>query len=359
MKAIITSRSIISRGYNLITENAPPHAAKIVTIPVPVPSPTQLLVKTSTVSLNPIDAKNIDLLAPNNSIIGCDFSGTITQIGSQVQGTWKVGDRVAGMVHGGLYPDVGSFAESLAVDGDLAWKIPNDTSNAEAATFGVAALAAMMGLNMRLGVQWPWMQPGAKNDEAILIYSASTAVGLFAVQLAAAAGVTVVATASPASTDLVKSYGADFVYDYKSPTAVAEIKKQFPNITKALDCISAGPSTDFCARVVQDNKGKVATLMADGKTKVPGVTVEMIMVFTVYEKSWQWLAPIGPKFDVKPGYRKDLVEFYHHLPDLISKKVLKAPPLEAIPGGLEGVLNGLDRYRTGNVKGKKLVVDIN
>jgi NADPH:quinone reductase-like Zn-dependent oxidoreductase len=54
-----------------------------------------------------------------------------------------------------------------------------------------------------------------------LVYGGSTAVGMFAVQLAKLAGYKVVATASPKNFDLVKSYGADEVVDVSGGPPIA------------------------------------------------------------------------------------------------------------------------------------------
>lgn len=78
------------------------------------------------VALNPIDFKDINFLSPRNSAIGCDYDGKGAQVGKNFGHRWKVGDRITGFVHGGLYFDVDSFAEYLEVDGDLAWNVPDE-----------------------------------------------------------------------------------------------------------------------------------------------------------------------------------------------------------------------------------------
>ena len=65
---------------------------------------------------------------------------------------------------------------------------------------------------------------GLKAGQSILVNGAGGAVGGYAVQLAARAGSTVTATASPSSAGRVRSYGADQVIDYTAtplPQAVA------------------------------------------------------------------------------------------------------------------------------------------
>ena len=70
------------------------------------------------------------------TIAGVDYAGVIVKIGSAVTAL-AVGDRVAGIVHGGHYKDRGAFAEYVKTPADLTWKIPDGTiSDEQAATLG-------------------------------------------------------------------------------------------------------------------------------------------------------------------------------------------------------------------------------
>jgi NADPH:quinone reductase-like Zn-dependent oxidoreductase len=90
----------------------------------------------------------------------------------------------------------------------------------------------MMCLNSELSV--PWLDgkddDKGRTDTPILIYSGATSAGLYAIQMAKKAGVKVITTASPRSTELVKEYGADDVFDYNSPTAAGETAKKYPTL---------------------------------------------------------------------------------------------------------------------------------
>lgn len=335
---------------------------KVAPVPVPEIEDNEILVRVRCVALNPTDFKHVDILSPRGAIIGCDYSGTVAKVGLKAPGAWDVGQRVAGVTHGGLYPDRGSFAEYLKIPGDLAWKVPSDVSDDEAATFGVSAITAMLALNVRLGV--PWIDGGPVNrqehsDTPILVYSGSTSAGLYAIQLAKLAGLKVVTTASPRSHDLVKEYGADDVFDYRSPTAIEDITRSYPNIDRAMDCFSEDGSTDFCANVVRNgnkNKGRVVTLLDSGKTNIDGVEVEFMLAYSVFNKEFQWLPPFGPKFGRIPSDNEALRRFYSSLPDL--SKQLKPPPLKKMDGGLEHLAIGLDLLRQGKVSGTKLVAGL-
>jgi NADPH:quinone reductase-like Zn-dependent oxidoreductase len=317
----------------------------------------EVLVKVCAVALNPIDFKDIDFMSPRNSVAGCDYAGHVTKVGKNSGQRWKVGDRIAGFVHGGLYPDVGSFAEYLKVDGDLAWKIPETMSYAEAATYGVPAATAMLALAY-LDIPWADIEKGhdLQTDQSpILIYSGGSNVGLFAIQLAKRAGLKVVVTASPRSFDLVKQYGADAVYDYRSPTAAGEITKAYPNITRALDCYSEGGSTTFCANVLKT--GKVVTLLDPGKPNKPGIEYKFLMVYTVFGQQFRILAPLGPSFPVVPSDRQALCQFYAGLPRLCHD-VVKPPPITTTQGGFKEIFEGLNTLRKGEGRGTKLVVEL-
>lgn len=354
MKALVGDRSILVRLANYSFNKPSGTGVEIKTVPVPAISDHEILVQVRCVALNPTDFKHVDILSPRGVIIGCDYSGTVAKIGPKAPGNWVIGDRVAGVVHGGLFPDRGSFAEYLKIPGDLAWKVPSAVSDEEATTFGVSAVTAMLAMNARLGV--PWLDGDVNEgsrDTPILIYSGATCAGLYAIQLAKLAGLKVVATASPRSHDLVKSYGADEVFDYRSPTAADEIVRAYPTLDRAMDCFSEGTSTEFCVNAVRKNKGWVVTLLDRSKSSMQGVKIDFLLAYSVFNAEFQWLPPLGPKFPKIPADHKALRRFYASLPEVC--KQLKPPPLKSIDGGLDSLSTGLDMLRQGQVSGTKLV----
>lgn len=356
MKAIVTNRFLPKRLLSFALGRSLGNGALIADIPIPQITENEVLVKVCAVALNPIDIKDIDFVSPRNSVAGCDYVGLVTKVGKNSAQRWKVGDRIAGFVHGGQYPDVGSFAEYLKVDGDLAWKVPETMSYAEAATYGVPAATAMLALAY-LGIPWADIEKGRDlhtDQSPFLVYSGGSNVGLFAIQLAKRAGLKVVVTASPRSFDLVKRYGADAVYDYRSPTAAAEIAKAYPSFTRALDCFSEGGSTAFCASVMKS--GKVITLLDRGQPKKPDIEYKSLMVFTVFGRQFSILAPLGPSFPVVPSDRQALQQFYAALPKLCHD-VVKPPPITNTQGGFREIFEDLNKLRKGEARGTKLVVE--
>ncbi|KAJ5798034.1 uncharacterized protein N7503_007330 [Penicillium pulvis] len=277
-----------------------------------------------------VDFKDIDFISPRNSAIGCDYAGEVVRVGKNSERRWKIGDRIAGFVHGGLYPDIGSFAEYVKVDGDLAWKVPDELTLGEATTYGVPAATAMLSLAY-LDIPWVDIENGRS-----------------------AQGYNVVATASPRSFDLAKRYGADAVYDYRTSASIGEIKKAYPNITKALDCFSEGSSAAFCADVLRE--GKVVTLLDQGKPKKATVTYAFLMVYSVFGRKFQLMAPLGPVFPVMPADREVIGKFYGSLATL-SLDAVRPPPITMIKGEFKEIFDGLETLRNGEGRGTKLVIE--
>lgn len=354
MKAMTGDRSFTTRLVNLTFKRSSGDGIKIKDVPVPTIEAEEILIQVSAVALNPVDFKHIDLISPRGSIIGCDYVGKVVKVGQKALGDWRIGDRAAGMVHGGLYPDRGSFAEYLMISGDLAWKVPETIPDEEACTYGVSAVTAMLAINTRLGIPLVPGQPGlGEQDTQILVYAGSTSAGLAAIQIAKLANAQVITTASPHSFDLVRQYGADDVFDYHSSTAIEEIIQKYPHIDRAIDCYSEGGSKEFCAKVIHKNRGKVVTLLDMGKSNVESVAFEFLNVFTVFGVPFQIVPPLGPSFAAHPDDRAAFARFYAALPELCNH--LKAPPIHTIDGGLHNLTTGLDMLREGKVSGSKLV----
>lgn len=103
------------------------------------------------------------------------------------------------------------------------------------------------------------------------------AVGFFAIQLAHLAGYKVATTASPRNFDLVRSLGADAVFDYRDPDVVAEIKQVTGgSLTRALDAISDRASQRISAEVLAPTGGKVVLVSGPEPGATDRTDVEFI-----------------------------------------------------------------------------------
>ena len=70
------------------------------------------------------------------STLGCDFAGTVEDVGPNTTKPWEKGDRVCGWTLGNniVRKDEGAFAEYCVAQADLCIRIPESMSDEEAAS---------------------------------------------------------------------------------------------------------------------------------------------------------------------------------------------------------------------------------
>ena len=101
--------------------------------------------------------------------------------------------------------------------------------------------------------------------------------GQFTIQLLRLSGYKVVTTASPRNFDLVKSLGADAVFDYKDPEVVSKIKAATSDsISYAFDAISEGGSQTISAESLGPSGGKVVLVLAQDPNATSRKDVQFI-----------------------------------------------------------------------------------
>ncbi|RPD66610.1 GroES-like protein [Lentinus tigrinus ALCF2SS1-7] len=325
--------------------------------PVPEVGPKDILVKTVAVALNPTDWKHVDSpVGKPGTVLGCDLSGTVVKVGADVT-TPKVGDHVAAFVHGATFPDEGAFAEYVKTPAELAWVVPPSTlTHEQAATLSCALWTAAQALYhpTRLAlVQPPQKAPG---DEWILVYGGSSAVGQAAIQLAHLSGYKVVTTASTRNFPLVRSLGADEVFDYRDPEVVDNIKDvTADSIAYALDAISEKESQRITAQSMGSNGGKMVVVLKPdpAATDRADVEVKYTLLYTALGRAFE----LGPdaRFPVSTEDVAQIVEFVKKIPELVQDGSVKPLSMKLWEGGLDAIPDGLQYMREGKVSGEKIV----
>jgi NADPH:quinone reductase-like Zn-dependent oxidoreductase len=119
--------------------STPRGTASLTTLPLPTPSPTQLLIRVHSIALNPIDplytTHPLDTTTAER-VIGSDFAGTIVSLPSSIplNCSLRVGDSVAGFLQGACSINVlsGAFAEYCVCEWDLVWRVPMEMPLEEA-----------------------------------------------------------------------------------------------------------------------------------------------------------------------------------------------------------------------------------
>ncbi len=164
----------------------------------------RVVVDVHSIALNPLDYRfrsgemGPDLIA-GARVTGCDFSGTVAEVGAGVHHL-SVGDRVMGMSMWG------TAAQQIAVRASKVVKIPDGMDESTAATIPLVALTAYQIIHDRLQVQ-----PG----QHLLVQGASGGVGTYVLQLAKLAGAKVTAVASHRNLAFLSTLGADETIDYE------------------------------------------------------------------------------------------------------------------------------------------------
>ena len=188
---------------------APEVALQFKEIAKPAPRNQQVLLKVQAASVNAKDWRGFTMpllvvrffgggwSKPKDTTTGTDVAGFVEAVGENVT-RFKPGDEVFGGADG-------SFAEyALAREANLALK-PANRSFAEAAALPIAALTALQAIRYAGGI---------RAGQQVLIQGASGGIGMYAVQLAKAAGAEVTAVCRVRNFNLARSWGADHVIDY-------------------------------------------------------------------------------------------------------------------------------------------------
>jgi NADPH:quinone reductase-like Zn-dependent oxidoreductase len=174
-------------------------------------------------------------------------------------------------------------------------------------------------------------------------------------------GLTAVTTASPHNFDYLKSLGADAVYDYKSPTCAADIKKFTANkLTYAWDCTGHGAET--CATALSDElPSKFGTIVAKGKDALQLQSVNPKIEGPLYTLGYDaigevYLWPDKPR-SIAPDEYEFASKYWELTRELLAQGKIKAARTTVNRGGkgLGGVLVGLKEVENGKLSAEKLV----
>ncbi|KAE8541477.1 hypothetical protein D1P53_002838 [Cryptococcus gattii VGV] len=333
-------------------------------IPVPRLKDNHVLIKVEYAPQNPTDWKHAVSISLPGDILGCDFAGTIVQLGPNLKVPLKIGDQIAGCVNGGWSNVEGSYAEYAAIESDMCFVVPEGMKAEEAATFGIGWVTAAQTIVYQQGKSFPPGDTKVSGNPWYIIYGASTSVGLLGISLAKALGYRVLGVCSPHSFDLVKSYGADAVVDYHDQQkAIAEAL----DITKggveyALDAISEGDSFKIIVGMMGD-KGKQLNCILGVPEEVykinPKLKIEWTLMHTMWGVEFDW-APRSEKHEIRPVRPKDRAfgeEIFRRTPELIAKYNIRPNPI-LMRGGFDDVEAGLKDLQSGKISGKKLVIKI-
>lgn len=104
---------------------------------------------------------------------------------------------------------------------------------------------------------------------------------MFVIQLARVAGLQVIASCSPRSFDLVKSFGANHVVSYADHAAALKEIKQITNggVMKGVDCVGGKANLRFAVDAFGPAGGVLSSILPGGKSPRKDVEYRDVLLY--------------------------------------------------------------------------------
>ena len=197
-----------------------PEVMTLETIADPQPGPGEVRVRIRAAGVNPVDgyirSGAYARKPPLPYTPGSDGAGQVEAVGAGVT-QLAPGDRVYIAGYGNSPSGAGTYAEqAICVPGQL-YRLPARTSFSQGAALGVPYATAYRALFQRAS---------ARAGETVLVHGATGGVGIAAVELAHARGLTVIGSGGTDSgLKIVFDHGADVVVNHRAPSYTDEIMR--------------------------------------------------------------------------------------------------------------------------------------
>ncbi|KAJ8073962.1 hypothetical protein PM082_012246 [Marasmius tenuissimus] len=349
----------------VIPSSSLPHT--IISKPIPVPGPNEVVIKVQGVGLNPAEWKFSAFPGLLEQLgfpvyAGSDGAGVVESVGKEVT-QLKKGDRI--LFQGFFNAGYSTYQQYALAPANMVVKLPPTISILEAASLPAAVTTAAFsfalpnpatpshnevaqGFDVPLftagrggaGLKpfWEDGAKGLKSGQPLVVLGGSSSVGQLAIQVASHYGFSpIIATSSAKHADFLKSIGATHVID--RDTSIDKVKD-----------IVQGKSVEYIYAAVDAISQAYVDLLAPGGTLLSAVPVPAEITFKD-----------GRKTAITSGSAHLYKEFGYGLMGalggLLESGVIKPNRVEKIPGGLTGIPDGLAKLQKNQVSGVKLVVD--
>lgn len=191
-----------------------PDVLKPCSVPVPVPGLGQIIIRVAYAGVNRPDAlQRAGAYAPPPSaspLPGLECSGTVVEVGPGVT-RWSIGDKVCALLPGGGYAEYAVTHETHALP------IPQGMSMRDAACLPETCFTVWSNVVMRGRL---------RAGERFLVHGGTSGIGTTAIQVAAALGARVFATAgSDAKCLTCQELGAERAINYRTGDFTAVLKE--------------------------------------------------------------------------------------------------------------------------------------
>ncbi|QUQ64775.1 NADP-dependent oxidoreductase [Kutzneria sp. CA-103260] len=248
------------------TAHGTPDVLGVVEVPTPHAAADGVVVEVRAAGVNPIDwklysgafhavdddHKDAAGLAASMPSIGLECAGVVTEVGADVTGV-RIGDEVI------VYPVTAAYADYVSAPATAILAKPAGLGWAEAGSLMLTGTTAVHALHAA----------GVAAGDAVLVHGGSGGVGLMGVQLAAAAGATVIATAAERNHALLRELGATpVVY---GPGLAGRVRTAAPHgVSAAVDFAGTDEALQVSLELVAD-RTRIASITGSPRRAAAGI----------------------------------------------------------------------------------------
>jgi NADPH:quinone reductase len=253
-----------------VWEYGGPDALEVIELPEPSPGPGEVRIRVHAATVNPTDtllragvhAARFDGRQPPY-VPGMDAAGVVEELGPDVGGRLRVGQRVSALVVP-AGSQGGAYAEQILVPAASVVPAPDGVGAPAASTLLMNALTARLALDAM----------ALDTGQTVAVTGAAGAFGGYVVQLAKADGMRVIADASSADEPLVRSLGADVVVT-RGDDVAARIREHAP---RGVDGLADGAVLDHLVLGAIADGGQLAVIRGWGGPAERGIHIHPIQV---------------------------------------------------------------------------------
>ena len=262
---------------------------------------------------------------------GLEVCGWVDDIGGGVD-PMLLASRVVGqpiLPHGG-------FADVALLNADEVYIVPRAIDDSVAATLNLTYLTAWLGLHRRASI---------KSGDTIVITAAAGGVGSAAVQVARAAGATVIAIVSGADKAATASrLGADVVIDRSDGDVIEQVKAAAPDGADIVFDSVGGKAYEQATKYIAFEGRIVVIGFASGYIPRPHLNHALVKNYTIAGLHWSL-------------YRKHRPDLVHIAQAAIFEMAAAGliDPLITARLGLEDVPTALEQLAHGRTQGKTVI----
>ena len=123
-----------------------------------------------------------------------------------------------------------------------------------------------------------------------------------------------------------------------------------------LDCITDAESIQLCYNAIGRAGGRYTCLefCPESLQTRKAVKPDFVLGYEMFGKR----VVLGPQYsrEANPKAHKAAVTWLADMQKLVDEGKIKSHPIRVIPGGFQGIINGLEILRKGAISGQKMVI---